>query len=176
MGTVPIYFGRFLDTSGNGSGTKENALDYSASGLGETDVKLAPGIGEKFRVHDMHIHYDDIGKMDNTGFGAGTGLTNGITIAVKDANDDIIIDITDGIACGANADWARYAETVQLLDWGSGNTDDMLTARFEFSSHGAPLRLDGDAGEYLAVTLNDDLSGLEEFKVYAEGVIETETT
>lgn len=57
-----------------------------------------------------------------------------------------------------------------------GGDADMLTARFEFGIHGAPIRLDGDAGEYLAVTLRDDLSGLDELYVFAQGVIETDST
>lgn len=58
--------------------------------------------------------------MSNTGFGAGSALTSGIIVCVKDADDNCLYDITDGIPCSANADWARYAEEVTLYEWSGG--------------------------------------------------------
>lgn len=173
MSDVRKFLARFLDTDGDGGGTKDAASDYSDVGAGLTEFKLAPAAGERFLIHDLHIHYDDTGLFDSGKFGNSITISNGVVVQVKNASG-VIIDITDGVPCTTNADWLRYCHEVHHLNMGQGN--EMLTAYFSFGKHGTSLRLDGDAGEYLAVILHDDFSGLAEMYFYAEGAIETETT
>jgi hypothetical protein len=154
-GEVKTIFVRYVDTIGDGSGDKQAIGDYS--GTSETVFKFAPGAGQVARVHRLMLQVEDVGTFDSAKYGNGITLANGISIATHDSTSELI-DLTDGLPIKTNADWGRICYDVSVLTFGQGN--EHLIARWTFSKAGAPLRLDGDLGQYLGITLSDDFSGL----------------
>ena len=148
---------RYLDTDGDGGGTKNAVGDYSSAA---EEFKIVPPAQTRIEVARMIISIVDAGAPDSGSYGNNITLTNGITVAVRDAGG-VIEDITDGVPVMKNSDWGRLAGIdVAPMDWGSG--DGQVIVRFTFEKSGVPLVLDGDEGHYLAVNLNDDFSGLVE--------------
>lgn len=155
---------RYLDTDGDGGGTKNANGDYSSTA---TDFKLSPASGERFEIARLNVAIGDSGQIDSGKYGNNITLTNGITVAVKNAAG-VIVDITDGVPVMRNPDWSHLAGVDALpMEWGTGVGK--LVVRFTFERTGVPLQLDGSSGEYLAVTLNDDFSGLSEHYFMAQG-------
>ena len=143
---------RFLDTNGDGSGTKNANGDYS-------------GAAQAF-FFDPEDNYVNLTRMlicvvDTAGFQAeeygntGGVLANGIEVKLVDGSTTIV-DFTDGLPVKTNSGWATFCHDAQLKEWGAG--DELLTIRWTFSKSGRPLELHGDLR--LEIVLNDDLTGL----------------
>jgi hypothetical protein len=156
---------RFLDTVGDGSGSKNANGNYASAA---EEFLIQPGEKEYFKIERMIIQVRDSGAFDAGRYGNNITLTNGIVVQKKDANG-VVTNITDNMPIQINADWGRVCFDVSLLSFGTG--DDSLVVRWIFSKNGAPIHLDGDKGEYLAVILNDDLSGLNGHYFYVGGQI-----
>ncbi len=169
--TVPLILSRFLDTNGDGTGTKNALGDYGSS---SQIFRIKPGAGVVYRINRIIIHLDDVGSITSGGYGAMSALTNGVKISILNTSDADIVDLTDGVPVKANGDFAAYCHDLSLQDFGGGVN--MFTVRWTFGNHGTFVRLDGDAGESLAVTLNDSFTGLVEHRFMAQGYIETTTT
>lgn len=146
-------FSRFLDTDGDGTGTKTAVGDYSGGSL---DIfYIAPAAGEVFVIERMMISYEDTTGMQAQEYG-NTGGALSVGIVVRISNDDgVVEDLTDGVTIKDNGEWGRYCYDVQLVSWGSGN--EKILARWTFARHGRPIVLNGDK---LEVVLNDDFQGL----------------
>lgn len=146
---------RFLDTNGDGTGTKDAIGNYSNAGSGvEHFYFQAKGYAD---IHRMIVHYEDGVGMRAERYGSlASALTNGILIKVLDSDLSELLDITDYIPIKSNSDWARIAYDVQLLAWGAGN--ESIGARLTFTRAGGPIRL--EPGQRLVVILNDDFTGL----------------
>lgn len=166
-GPVNLGFSRFLDTNGDGTGTKNANGNYSgATGT----FYLAPPAGVIYRVERMLVTVEDTAGFSAAEYGnLGALLTNGIQVRVHNGTSTVQ-DLTDGIPVKGNAGWARFCYDADLKAWGVGN--EILVARWTFSKMGAPLRLDGDATEALEVLLDDDLTGLVAHYFLAQGVVE----
>ena len=158
---APIF--RYLDTDGDGGGTKNANGDYSSAA---EDFKIIPPSDEHWYLARMIVSIVDTGSHDSGKYGNNITLSNGITVALKNSSDVTINDITDGVPIMKNSDWGRLAGVdVNPMSWGSG--DDQTIVRFTFEKSGEPLELKD--GNYLAVTLNDDLSGLVEHYFMVHG-------
>ena len=148
---------RYLDTVGDGSGTKDAVGNYSDAGLGQTDFILQPPVGSVFMLTRLLWSLADSGAMNSGGFGSGSALTNGIEIfKIQDATT--VLDVTDGLPIKTNGDWVRLCYDLDLHDFGPGNN--YLSARFTFLKSGAIISLSGNNLEKLVVRLHDDMSGL----------------
>ncbi len=143
---------RYLDTNGDGTGTKNANGDYS--GAADEFFITADSPCE---IHRMVIEIEDTSGFAAAEYGnLGTNLTNGVKVSVDDHLGNELVDLVDGLNVTTNAEWARLCYDADLKTWGAGN--EFLMVRWTFARSGQPITLtDGDK---LIVTLNDNLSGL----------------
>lgn len=162
---VPIF--RYLDTVGDGSGTKEAIGNYSDAGDGVTEFKITPAAGEIFEINRMIISLSDVGSLDSDSYGNGITLTNGISVVL--GNDTgVLYTLTNGDPIKTNSNWGHLCYDVNVLEFGQGN--EHLVVRWTFTKgYGGPFTLDGDHGDYLAVILNDSFVGLTEHRFHVQG-------
>jgi hypothetical protein len=171
---VNIYLSRFLDTSGDGTGTKNANGDYSPTGSGQTIFFIQPASGVNYKLARMIVSIQDNQVLSAGGYGGIVGaLASGIQVRVADDNGTIT-DLTDGIPIDSNAAWGRYCYDVMFTDFGAG--DNFVEVRWTFSKAETLLRLEGSENERLEVVLNDDLDGLTGHYFLVQGYTEETTT
>jgi len=152
---IATMFSRFLDTNGDGSGTKNANGNYAG---GEEIFYIQPGGTDIINVARLVVQIEDGGKFGSGKYGALAGaLANGIAVRVQD-DSGTVIDLTDGVLITTNVHWARYCYDVDHSDFGTGN--EYMDVRWTFSKSGNPIVLDAANNERLEVVLNDNLSGL----------------
>jgi len=146
---------RYLDTNGDGTGTKQAIGDYSVT---PTDFYIQPASGEIYIIHRLIAIIRDTSGAAARDYGNITdGLTNGIL--VRTYRDGVMEnDLTDNLPIRSNGEWARVCFDVELKTWSTG--DEILTVRWTFNNSGNPITLNGGKKEKLVLTLNDDLTGL----------------
>ena len=155
---------RFLDTVGNGTGTKNANVDGSVTPV---EFKLVTVANEPWEIWRLLVFVRDTLAFSAEDYGNINGpLTNGISICTVDADGEIMVDLCDGVEVVSNADWSRLNYDVAPLDFGSG--DNYLVVRWSFNKMGEPLHLKN--GESLVITVNDDLTGLVEHRFGIQGV------
>lgn len=161
---------RYLDTVGNGSGTKNANGNYSGAGLGETIFKIQPAAGSVYRIARVIISIRDASGFQAEEYGnLAAALSTGIEVRVQN-DSGTLIDLTDGIPITTNAAWGELCYDVDLKTWGNG--DEFLLVRWTFSRSGTTPQLVGDRNERLEFVLNDDLSGLVSHYFLAQGYVE----
>lgn len=156
---------RYLDTNGDGTGTKNANGNYSSA---EEIFYIQPPAGLSYKLNRLMILIEDQKGFEAGNYGAlAAALTNGIEIKAVN-NDGITCDITDGIPITHNGHWAILAFDIDLKVWGSG--EDLLIARFCLNGIGESIIIDGDQGGRFNVYLNDDFTGISEhyFMVQAD--------
>jgi len=151
------YVYRFLDVVGDGSGVLDLARDHSTT---EEFYQVDPPDQGFFAIHQLLIQIRSSGMMAGDRYGDQPELTNGITVATIDLNDNIIVDLTDGQPIKSNGDWAGQAYDATHLEYGAGSpsADQFLRIRWSFADAGQPIYI--TQGERFAVKLDDDFSGL----------------
>ena len=144
-------FFHYLDTVGDGTGTKNFNGDYrDPEGSGpETALWVAD---KRCEIARMLISIEDTAGAQVQGYGDAGALANGIQVKLYDENDNEVIDLTDGLPIQTNGDWGSLCYDVQRADWGSGN--DMVLVRWTFEKSGKPLQL--QPGWYIQVELGAD--------------------
>lgn len=166
-GSIATYLGRYLDTNGDGSGSRDATGNYSVT---PEIFYIQPPSSQVYRIHRMIPSLVDANGLIADEYGnLGAPLTNGIQVRIQD-DSGTLIDLTDTLPVQTNGDWAHLCHDVNLFDWGSGN--DHVTARWTFANSGTELRLIGANNERLEVVLNDDFTGLLEHEFRVEGYIE----
>lgn len=130
-------------------------------------LKIQPAAGEILIIHRLIAEVQDtrVG-FDVDSFGGMAALTNGIGIKVENASG-VLVDLTNGLPIKTNSDWGRFCYDVNRIDYGNG--DYSLQARWTFSKAGVPLRLDGDAGEFLAMYFEDDFTDISHMSFNYQG-------
>ena len=155
---VDVDLFRFLDTDGDGTGTKEATGNYA---LAEEEFYIQPPDGESYFISRLIIEIKDAGSIDAGSYGNGITLTNGIQVQKKDGSG-VIVDFTDGEPIITNADWAKFCYDVKTSEFGSGNN--YVNVRWTFSKATGGLKggvfLDGSNNERFTVILNDNFSNL----------------
>ncbi len=133
--------------------------DYSDSGIGVTDFRITAPTGYWVALYRMLVTVRDFGMFDSGSYGNGITLTNGIHFVngVGDGSRPDFI-VSEGVPIKVNPDWGAYCYDTRLSSYGTGN--EQLAARWTFAKAGRPAILDGDIGEFTAIRVNDDLSGL----------------
>ena len=164
-GGQKIMISRYLDTNGDGTGTKNAIGNYAG---GATPFYIAPAAGEVFRIGRMIGSYSDSSGVDTDKYGNNITLTNGIVVRTN--LNTVIIDLTDGVPILSNGGWAHQCHDLTAHQFGTGN--DHLTFRWTFTNAGQFIRLDGDTNDTLEVVLNDDFSGLVHHRFLVQGYIE----
>lgn len=153
-GTQKLITSRFLDTNGDGTGTKIANGDYSSE---QEIFYCQPGAGEILRVARMLVYIEDLGNIAIEDYGAINALSNGVVVRVQN-DSGTILDLTDGLPVKSNGNWARFCYDFTITAFGAVNN--AITARWTFTKAGQFIRLVGDNNERLEVVLNDDLDGL----------------
>lgn len=158
----PIY--RYLDENGDGTGNKDATGNYSGA---VTEFKITPPSDKVFRISRLIVAIRDGNGMSPQEYGnLGTSLSNGISMQIRDASGTVE-NITDDLPITTNAEWAQLAFDSEISNYGSGN--EYVRVRLTFANAGFPLRIDGTAGQYFAILLNDNLSGLTQHRFAVEG-------
>jgi hypothetical protein len=148
------YLYRYLDTVGDGSGTKNANGDYSAT---TATLLLTPSAGEYFHVNRMIVSIEDSSGGSAAEYGNATALDSGILVLVNDANGTVA-DLTDSEKITTNASWGKLCYDVDQKTWGTGN--ELFLVRWTFGKSGQMVTLDGDQGEYMEVKIHGNCSGL----------------
>lgn len=159
---IPVF--RYMDTVGDGTGTKSATGIYATP----TEFKVVPAAGEVFELHRMIISLSDTaGSLDSGSYGNGIVLTNGIKVEIRNASGTIFA-LTNDRPVITNAEWGHLCYDVNVLNFGTG--DEHLVVRWTFTKgYGGPFIVDGDKGEYFAVILEDNFSGLTEHLFHIQG-------
>jgi len=144
----------FADTVGDGSGVEDAIGDYSSAA---TPFMLKPAANELVHCERMVVTVRDSGSMDSGGYGNGAALTNGIKVRVMD-DSGIVNDITGNQVIKTNEDWGKFCHDVSEVSRGAGDT--YVSVRWTFAKTGKPLDVRGNAGEWLEILCNDDLTNL----------------
>lgn len=171
-------FGRYPTLTGAAS---QNPADKTMNVDGSTmpqvfklrprlDLGTGPLRGKEthLSIERMIVFIEDSGNFRAGGFGAiYPALANGVNVAIFDADDDALIqDLCDGIDITSNAEWSSKCFDVDYFDFGSGSN--FLSARWTFGKSGSPLTI--HQGQYLGITINDDLRDLILFRALFQGV------
>jgi len=154
---------RYLDTNGDGTGSKEATGNYAG---GEEIFYLQPPAGEVYILERMLVYIEDNGSFDSGKYGNNITLSNGIEIFVN-GDSGVISDLTDGLPIITNAHWGRQCFDTALSTYGSGNQS--LAIRWTFSKAGVPITLRGNQNERLEVVLNDNFSTLHDHAFLIQG-------
>lgn len=112
-------------------------------------------------IYRLTIFVEDATNLAAT-YGGVTALSNGVAIKVFNSDDTELVDITDGVTIKTNRDFESHGLEAKYSNHGSGN--ESVRAIKEFDS---PLVL--NPGDYIAVTINDDLTGLVTHSFSVEG-------
>ncbi len=148
---------RYLDTNGDGTGTKNAVGDYS---VGTTDFYIEPPGPDKFVLSRLLIQIEDArtGGWDADGYGqiSAPGLTNGISALLLSDTGSIACDLTDNTPIKSNVGWGQLCYDTVLHDFGNGNF--FLSIRWTLAALGHPIEL--DPGERFVIRLSDDFTAL----------------
>lgn len=182
MATDPGYANRAITNNGpksqtfsslltNSTGAVEATADYSSTGSNHT-FTIAPSTGEIIDINRMLTFVRDTGAFAAEKYGYMTAFTNGIEIRKADSTSSTgtLIDLTDSYPIKTNTDWARVCYDATISDFGVG--DQYLHTRWTFAKSGAPIRLVGDNGEFLEVSLHDSCTGLNQHNFTVQGFYE----
>lgn len=153
--TTQTPFWRFLDTAGNGTGTKNATGNYTS-----TRFYLQPPTGAVYDVSRLIVSVEDAAVITPTLYGAVT-ITNGVLI--RRVSGSTIITLTDGISVTNNLGWRHFCQVTQT---NIGGVTNQLQAVCDFA---VPIRLSGDQSERLEALLADDFSGLDGHYFVVEG-------
>lgn len=160
----PTIFIQKLDTVGDGSGTVDQSVDGSVTPV---TFRIKPAAGQVFQIERLIFYIEDNASLDSGGWGAlgGTPLTNGCLIQKKQNGVTNV-----GITVKSNGELAGVTYDMTRHDWGAGN--EFLVARLSFNKFGGGIKLIGDNEDEVMFTVRDDLTGLVQQYVNAEGWIE----
>ena len=149
-----ILLSRYLDTNGDGTGTKNANGNYAGA---VEEFYIEAQAGESLTLTSMLVAIEDTGGGTVQEYGnIGSALTNGIAVTVENEHGTVLMDLTDAVPVTTNAHWAQLCYDVNWLDKGSGN--DMIAVRWTFAKSGQPIKL--EEGQRLIVSVNDNLTGL----------------
>jgi hypothetical protein len=112
-------------------------------------------------VTDVNITYHEFA-------GLGAALTNGITVKMYDAGDNLLLDCLDGVPIKTTADFARIAGgDIGKVVTSAGVDPDTVVVRWSLFKTGfVPYLLEG---EYFEIKTQDDMSGLDVFEAVVQG-------
>lgn len=158
---------RYLDVDGDGGGSRAGNVDGSVTPV---VLKLAPGAGEVFVITRLFVTIADSGTFNTSTYGALATLGTGLDFAIHDGVG-VVVDLLNGESIKQHRDWDTAGGSTFLAVFGGG--DPYVTVSWSFLDNGNPLRLVGDDGQYLAVTINDDLTGLTGHSFVAHGYVES---
>lgn len=158
---TPMY--QYADTVGDGSGSTNQAVDGSITPV---SFKVVPPAGVSYGIARVVFSLRDTGTMDSGGWGnnGGNPLANGMKFIWH--KNGVDIDLTPE-SITSHYILAGVCYDLDHNNWGAG--DEYITARFSFTKAGQYLTFNGDEGDYLEVLVRDNLTGLVDQRLSAQG-------
>lgn len=151
---------QLLDTTGDGSGTTEQAAAAA-------EYFYKPGPGVVAVLQRLLIGMQSSFRMDPDEYGDQAALTNGIKVTIKDSSGTVIHDFTPN-PITVTWHWGLLAGsdiTPSAFQAGA----DAILIRWTFTKAGYQVTIDGDKGEYLSVNIRDTLAGLTSHLMQVQG-------
>ncbi|MHC4716619.1 MAG: hypothetical protein ACYS5V_06595 [Planctomycetota bacterium] len=138
--TYPVN--RYLDTVGDGTGTKNAVGDYSGASAEQFYIQCPAAGGSNLVLTRMIIGIEDTTGMKPELYGAAAALGNGIQVKVIDADGTTVIsDLTDGVPIKTNTQWGFLCYDVAEHNWGNTPDDEMFLVRWTFARSGTDITL-----------------------------------
>lgn len=157
-------FRRYLDTNGDGTGTKSAVGDYS---LSPAEFFIQPAMDDVLALSLLLPSIGDAGKFGSSDYGAMTMLPNGILIQKTDSMGAVLEDLTDYLPIRCNGHWLANAGNA-VRDQDPAAADNWMTVAWDLGDR-LPLVLRHQ--ECFVIKLNDNFSGLTSHWFKVEGVI-----
>ena len=148
-----------VSSVGDGTGTTELIASSAA------DYYVIPPGNEKYRLKRMTVAQIDGNFNAATGYGAGSALTNGITITVE--NESGVIKNFTPVPIKRTYDWALLAG-VDAATTGAAAADINLV-RWTFAKGCSDILLDGSKGEFLKVSFGDAMNFMTSLNIQVQG-------
>lgn len=126
-------------------------------------------VGLLVRVN-IHLYNSSI---QPDGFGGLAALANGILIQALDADNNLLIDFTDGYPIKKSCEWTGLAGTDAGIDQHGGQTDSQYI-RWTIAKAGEKLEL--DEGQKFRIMIRDDLTGIPQFRAMLQGLLLEKTS
>ena len=165
----PIPLVQHLTDDGLIGGGYEMAVNGASTPV---EFWIQPPAGWIFLIHRMILYVEDerAGFAPET-YGAGSALTNGVTMQYKDDNQVFCHFMTDVEPITQNSRWKEIMYDTHLDSLSIGTpTNAVLGGRFTFTRFGNALVLDGDGdNQRFSMFVNDDLTGIVSHEVLLEG-------
>jgi len=165
FGPQQPYLTRHLDTVGNGTGSFNMGVDGSVTPV---VFKIAPGAGEVFHISRIIIYVQDSGSFDAVKWGNNITMTNGLSFGY--VQNSVTISLVNGTPIKTSGEMAAFSFDIAHHAFGQG--DEILVGRWSINKSGYTIRLIGDDGDSLFMTVNDDLTGLSEQNIIVQGFTE----
>ena len=147
----------------NGADT-EMDIDGTVS-AGPITFRHTVPAGEVHFMFHIVIHLLD-GTVNLDQFGGIGTLSEGVLLCFYNSNDELILDPTDGHPIVDLSDFSIF--TGIFLDKTVGNVNDVFIASWAIKdTYGGPIRM--GPGDYIQLTIQDDLTELTEFHIFVHG-------
>jgi hypothetical protein len=160
----PLF--RYLDTNGDGSGTKNAVGDYSSV---DTPFFIASSDAHgTFVINRMMIYVEDSGGSPSLAtYGGLTALSDGMLVRIIRRNGSVY-DLLGGLTIKRNSDWQRTCYDVDIATFPAGNN--YVHARWTFSRSGWPVVL--QPLDKLEVVARDNMSAYVEHYFLIQGYVD----
>ncbi len=122
-------------------------------------------LGTEWMLNRMNIGIFD-NMPTSAKFGGLAELANGCLIQVVDANDNVLVDFTDGEPIKKNADFNYITGIDTVLDVAPGV--DFVRVRFTIAAAGNDMII--GATQKVRFVIQDDLSGLVDMRCMCQGI------
>lgn len=161
----------YLDTVGDQTGLTNAIGDETP---GEFFIQAQPG--QQLVIARLIVYIEDgvTGKFDPGKYGDIAALPNGIKVQVRESDDEVINDLTNGHAIHTNGQWQQVCFDVSVLD---NNSTMSLAVRWTYDKsipqgYGeeghTPIVL--NPGQKFSVIVNDNFTGLLSHHFLVQGV------
>lgn len=143
-------------------------MNVNATSTATRVFQYSPGAGKYACINRLLILILDAGIQPAL-FGGITALANGVRITCNDTDGSELLDFTDGDNININAEWVHLAGVdAPITDSGLGPGIDELAIRWTIGNAGSSLHLKDT--QSIRFTIQDDLTGLTEFRATVQGL------
>lgn len=145
-----------------------DSMVTSGAGSAKTYKYTVP-TDKVFNWHRTNVLIIDT-SIDGSKFGGVTSTTSGVQFNVVDSDETVLLNFTDSLESAGiknNGEFGLLAGVdVNIL---SGTPNDTALVRWSIDKAGAPVKL--TAGQYIACTVRDDLTGLIRYHTQVQGIL-----
>ena len=153
--------------SSNGLPTGDIQLKGVGTLLAPIDYYVEAMEGERLSIARIIIHLVATEDVIAGGYGDLTALTNGIQLWRK--QDGVYYDKSEGLPLKGHTDWGRWCYDAIPVSYGRSGRTPYFQARWSFTKYGLSKGVILEEGDQLGVRVRDDLSGLSQHTIIAEG-------